>query len=137
MYPTTNIQNAVIMFCVVKRDQPNKARFVTDCCLKNLATYKKKTPLPNIDNLIELVAAYLPESNIVLAGGYFSIQGEESSEKWNTILTTCGKMRSGVMLQEDCNASSPIREAIHDIYKDMVYQCLVIYIDNIIIYSRM
>ena len=57
MYPTSNDKNAVIMFCVAKRDQPNKPRFVTDCCLRNLGIYKNQTPLPNINELIELVAA--------------------------------------------------------------------------------
>ena len=44
-------------------------------------------------------------------------------------------MISGVMLQEDCNTSGTMMEAMLDIFHDMVYQCLVIPIDDIIIYS--
>ena len=40
------------------------------------------------------------------------------------------------MSQGDCNAPGTMMEAMLDIFKDMVYQCLVIYIDDIIIYSR-
>ena len=40
------------------------------------------------------------------------------------------------MAHGDCNAPGTMMEAILDIFKDVVYQCLVIYIDNIIIYSR-
>ena len=40
------------------------------------------------------------------------------------------------MSQGDSNAPGTMMEAMLDIFKDVVYQCLVIYIDNIIIYSR-
>ena len=45
-------------------------------------------------------------------------------------------MRSHVMSQGDCNAPGTKMEAMLDIFKEVVYQCLVIYINNIIIYSR-
>ena len=93
MYPASN-KNGVVMFCVAKGDQPDKPSFVTDYHLRNLGVYKKQTPLPNIDELIELVAAYLVWSKIDLADAYFNIRLEESSEKWKTVLTTHGKMRS-------------------------------------------
>ena len=51
-------------------------------------------------------------------------------------MTTQGKMRSLVMSQGDCNAPGHMMEAMLDIFKDMAYQCLVIWIDDIIIYSR-
>ena len=124
------------MFCVTKRDQLDKSSFVTYCRLKNLAVYKKQTPLPNNDELIELVAAYPIWSNIDLAGGYCNIRVEESSEKWNTVLTTHVKMRSRVMAQGECNAPGTMIEAMLDIFNHVVYQCLVIYIKDIIIYSR-
>ena len=124
------------MFCVAKRDQPDKPRFVTDCRLRNPAVSKKQTPLPNIDKLIELVAAYPVWSKIDLADGYFNISVEESWEKWKTVLTTRGNMRSRVMSQGDCNAPGTMMEVMLDIFKDVVYQYLVIYMDDIIIYSR-
>ena len=40
------------------------------------------------------------------------------------------------MLQGDYNAPGTVMEAILNIFQDVVYQCLVIYIDDIIIYSR-
>ena len=40
------------------------------------------------------------------------------------------------MLQEDCNSPITMMEAMRDILKDLVSQCLVIYIDDIIIYYR-
>ena len=57
MHPAPNNKNAVDMFCVAKRNQPDKPRLVTDCWLRNLAGCKKEIPLPNVDKLIELVIA--------------------------------------------------------------------------------
>ena len=81
MYTPPNNKNPVVIFCVAKRDKPDKPRFVTDCRLRNLAVYKKQTQLPNIDELIERVAAYPVWSRIDLADGYFNIRIEESSER--------------------------------------------------------
>ena len=111
----------MVIFCVAKRDQPDKPRFVTDCRLRKQAVYKKQTPLLNIDKLIELVAAYPVWSKIDLAHRYFYIRGEESSEKCNTVLTTYDKMRRRVISQRDCNAPSTMIEAILDISKDVVH----------------
>ena len=94
---------------------------MTDCRLRNLAVYKKQTLLSNSDKLIQLVAAYPVWSKIDLADGYFNIKVEESSEKWNTVLTTHGKMRRWVMSQGDCNAPANMMEAMLDIFKDVVY----------------
>ena len=71
-----------------------------------------------------------------MADEYLNIRIEESSERWNTIQTTYGRMRNTVILQGDCNTPSTVMQAILDIFKDMVYQCLAIYIYHIIIYSR-
>ena len=135
MYSAPNKKSADIVFCAAKLDQSDEPRFVIDPRLRNLAVYKKQTLLLNIDELIEWVAAYPVWSNIDLSDVYFYIRVEESSEKWNTFLSTHGKMRSHVMSQEDCNATGTTMEAILEIFKNMVHQCLVIYIDDIIIYS--
>ena len=90
----------------------------------------------NIDELIELVAAYPVWSKIGWVDGYFSIRVEESSEKWRIVLTTRGKMRSQVMSQGDYNTPGTMMEVMLDIFKDVVYQCLIIYIDGIVIYFR-
>ena len=45
-------------------------------------------------------------------------------------------MRGYVLSQRDCNAPCTMMGTMLDILKDVVYQCLVIYIDNILIYSR-
>ena len=88
LYHATNDKNAVVLFCAAKLHKVDKPRFVTDCCLRNLAIYMKQTSLPKIDKLIELVAVYQVCSLMDLTDRYFNIRVVESSEQCNTILTT-------------------------------------------------
>ena len=96
MCPAPNDQNTGLMFSVAKPDQPDKPRFVTNCNQRNLAIYKKETPLPYINKLIELDADYLVWYKIDFADGYFNSKVEESSEKWSTIQTTHCRIKNGV-----------------------------------------
>ena len=45
-------------------------------------------------------------------------------------------MRSHVISEGDYNAPGTMMEAMRNIFKEVVYQCLVICIDDFIIYSR-
>ena len=137
IYSASNNLNTVVMFWVAKRDQLDKSMFVTNYPVRNLAVYKKQTLLRNINELMELVAAYSVWSIIDWADADFNIRIVENSEKWKTIQTTCGKMTSQVMLQVDCNDPVAIIEAMVDIFTDVLYQYLVIYMDHIIIYYIM
>ena len=130
----SNNKNLVIKICVVKQYQSDQPMFVPYCPVRNVAVYKGQTSLPNIDRLTELVATYQVWSKIDLADGYFDIRVKQGLEKWNTVLATHGKMRSHVISQGDDYALGTIIEAMLDIFKDVVYLCLVIYINDIIIY---
>jgi len=46
-----------------------------------------------------------------------------------------GYHRSRIMQQRERNSPGTIVRAMYEIFKDMVFQDLVIYIDNIIIFS--
>ena len=47
-----------------------------------------------------------------------------------------GKIRGKGMSQGDYNAAGTMMEVVIDIFKDIVYQCLVIYINDITSYTR-
>ena len=84
---------------------------------------------------MELVAARKYCSKIGLADEYYNIRIEEDSEQHSTFLTHMGYYRSRIMQQGDRNASATMVRAMYEIFKDMVFTDLVIYIDDIIIYS--
>jgi len=84
---------------------------------------------------MELVTARKYWSKIDLADGYHNIRIEEDSEQHCTFLTHMGYYRSRIMQQGDRNAPATMVRAMYEIFKDMVFKDLVIYIDDIIIFS--
>jgi len=84
---------------------------------------------------MELVAPRKYWSQIDLVDGYHNIRIEEDSEQHSTFLTHMSYYRSRIMQQGDHNAPATMLRAIYEIFKDMVFKDLVIYIDNIIIFS--
>jgi len=102
---------------------------------RNEAVDPNHTPLPSIEELMELVAARKYWSKIDLADGYHNIRIEEDSEQHSTFLTHMEYYRSCIMQQGDRNAPATMVRAMYKIFKDMVFKDLVIYIDDIIIFS--
>jgi len=62
-------------------------------------------------------------------------QDREDSEEHSTFLTHRGYYRSLIMQQGDRNAPATIVRAMYEIFKDMVFKDLVLYIHDIIIFS--
>jgi len=83
---------------------------------------------------MELVAARKYWSKIDLADGYHNIRIEEDSEQYFTFLTHMGYYCSRIMQQGDSNAPATMLQAMFEIFQDMVFKDLVIYIDAIIIF---
>jgi len=77
----------VVLFVQAKRDDPTKPRRILDARDRNEAVDLNHTPLPSIEELMELVAAVKYWSKIDLADGYHNIRIEEDSEKHSTFLT--------------------------------------------------
>ena len=102
---------------------------------RNEAVDPNHTPLSTIEELIRLVAARKYWSKIDLADGYYNIRIEEDSEQHSIILTHMGYYRSRIMQQSDRNASATMVRAMYEIFKDIVFRDLVIYIGDIIIFS--
>jgi len=84
---------------------------------------------------MELVAARKYWSKIDLADGWNNIRIEEDSEQHSTLLTYMGYYRNLIMQQSDRNAPATMVRAMYEMYRDMVFKDLVIYIKDIIIFS--
>jgi len=135
IYRAEHDTNAVVLFVQAKRDDPTKPRRILDTGDQNEAVDPNHTPLPSIEELVELVAARKYWSKIDLVDGYYNIRIEEDSEQHSTFLTHMGYYRSRIMQQSDSNAPATMVRAMNEIFKDMVSKDLVIHIDNIIIFT--
>jgi len=127
--------NAIVLFVQPKGDDPTEPRRLLDTRDRNDVVDPNHTPLPSIKKLMELVAARKHGSKLDLAGGYHNIRIEEDSEQHSTLLTHMGYYRSRIMQQGVRNAPATMVRAMYEIFKDMVFKDLVIYIDDIIIFS--
>jgi len=108
---------------------------VADARDRNETVDLNHTPLRSIEELMELVAACKYWTKIDLADGYHNIRIEEDWEQHSTVLIQMGYYRSRIMQQGDFNAPATMVRALYEIFKDMVFKDLVIYIDDIIIFS--
>jgi len=124
-----------VLFVQAKRDDPTKPRCILDTRDRNEAVDPNHTPLPSIEELMELVTAQKYWSKIDLADGYYNIRIEEDSEQHSTFLTHMGYFRSRIMQQGDRKAPATMVRAMHEIFKHIVFKDLVIYIEDIIIFS--
>jgi len=97
IYRAEHDTNAVVLFVQAKRDDPTKPRRILDARDRNEAVDPNHTPLPRIEELMELVAARKYWSKIDLADGYHNIRIEEDSEQHSTFLTHMGYYRSRIM----------------------------------------
>lgn len=84
---------------------------------------EETTLLSNINIVIELVAAYSVCSKIDLAGPYFNIGVEDSSNKQRTIYSTYNKISSIVMLVGDYNGLDIMMRVMLNIFKYIAYEC--------------
>jgi len=135
IYRPEHNTNAVFLFVQAKRDDPTKPLRIWDTRDRNEGIDPNHTPLPSIEELMKLVAARKYGSKIDLADGYHNIRIEEDSEQHSTFLTHMGYYRSRIMQQGDRNTPATMVRAMYEIFKDMVFKDLVIYINDITIVS--
>jgi len=135
-YPTQEITNVVVLFTQPKKHRPNEPRFLLDYRPRNLVSEPDYTPLPNIEEFIELVASCFVWSKIDLRDGFHNFAVAKESEIHNAIMTLLGPLISRIMQQDDRNARATMDKLVHYIFSDMVYKCVVIYLDHIFIYNR-
>jgi len=135
IYHAEHDTNGAVLLVQAKQDDPSKPRRILDARDRNEAVDPNHTLLPSIEELMVLVAARKYGHKIDLADGYHNIRIEEDLEQHSTFLIHMGSYHSGIMQQSDYNAPATMVRAMYEIFKDMVFKYLIIYIDYIIIFS--
>ena len=120
----------------LERDRLVELRFHPDCRPQNVFRNRNHTPLPDIQQGMEFVAARPLCTKIDLRDRYQNICIDTESEVHITVLCHMGYYRSRVMEQGDSNVPATIVRAMNEIFRDIIYKHLIIYIDDIIISSR-
>jgi len=124
--------NTIIMFTQSKKDG-KKARFLLNCILRNLKTYKDRIPMPSINQIVDWLASKRFISKLDLIEGYHNIRHHPDSVKYSTFSCHMGKFNLLVMQQGDCNAPTTIMRAMNWLVREFIAKTVIIYLDDILI----
>ncbi|XP_075711066.1 uncharacterized protein LOC142746912 [Rhinoderma darwinii] len=101
----------------------------------NQITVKNRYPLPLISELFDRIRGAKKFSKLDLQGAYNLIRIRQGDE-WKTAFNTRdGHYEYLVMPFGLCNAPAVFQEFVNDIFRDLLYVCVVVYLDDILIFS--
>jgi len=130
--PSKSPYGAPILF-VHKKD--GTLRMCVDYRAFNKATVKKRYPLPQIDDLFDCLSGAKVFSRIDLRSGYYQIRIAEGDEEKIVFRTRYGSYEFLVMPFGLTNAPATFCILMNDIFQEWLDDFVVVYIDNISIYS--
>ncbi|QRW15537.1 Retrotransposable element Tf2 protein [Rhizoctonia solani] len=122
-----------VMF-VPKKD--GSRRLVVDYCCLNNQTKKNVYPLPRPDDLMAQLRGAKVFTKLDLRWGDNNVRVKEG-DKWKTAFRTkYGLYESLVMTFGLTNAPAAFQHFMNKLFKDLLDVCVIIYLDDILIYSK-
>ncbi|QRW19694.1 Retrotransposable element Tf2 protein [Rhizoctonia solani] len=131
--PSKSSISSPVMF-VPKKD--GSCRLVVDYCCLNNQTKKNVYLLPCPDNLMAQLCGAKVFTKLDLQWGYNNIRVKEGDE-WKTAFWTKYRLyKSLVMTFGLTNAPAAFQHFMNKLFKDLLDICVIIYLDDILIYSK-
>ncbi|KAF8675323.1 hypothetical protein RHS04_06715 [Rhizoctonia solani] len=125
--------SSLVMF-VPKKD--SSCRLVVDYRCLNNQTKKNVYPLPSPDDLMAQLCSAKIFTKLDLRWGYNNVCVKEG-DKWKTAFQTKYSLyKSLVMTFGLTKAPAAFQHFMNKLFKDLLDVCLIIYLDNILIYSK-
>ncbi|QRW22889.1 Retrotransposable element Tf2 protein [Rhizoctonia solani] len=118
---------------------PNKdgsRRLVVDYRCLNNCTKKNVYPLPCPDDLMAQLRGAKVFTKLDLQWGYNNVQVKEGDEWKTAFQTKYGLYESLVMTFGLTNAPAAFQHFMNKLFKDLLDVCVIIYLDDILIYSK-
>ncbi|GBG77963.1 hypothetical protein CBR_g25894 [Chara braunii] len=131
--PSTSPYGAPVLFVPKKG---GTLRMCIDYRGLNAITVKNTEPLPRIDDLLDRVLGCRYFTKIVLKFGYHQIAIRPEDQRKTTFQTRYGLYEFVVMPFGLCNAPGTFQHAMNRIFHDYLDKFIVVYLDDILIFSR-
>ena len=131
--PSKSPYGAPALF-VAKKD--GTLRLCADYRALNKQTVKNRYPLPHMDDLFDCLSGAKKFSKVDLRSGYYQIRMAEGDEYKTAMRTRFGSYEYLVMPFGLCNATATFMKMMNTIFHDLLDQGVVVFIDDILIYSK-
>jgi hypothetical protein len=122
---------AAPVFFIEKKD--GTLRLVVDYRKLNSITVKDRYPIPLTQHLLDKLASAKIFSTW---WGYNNVRIKDGDEAKAAFITNRGLYEPLVMGFGLCNAPATFQCMMNDLFKDMINVCVVVYLDDIMIYSQ-
>jgi len=121
---------------VVVEKKNGKKRLCIDYQKLNRVTKKDSYPLPRIDDMLETLSNAQWFSSLDLASGFWQVELDPKDREKTTFITRFGTYEFTVMPFGLCNAPAMFQHLMDTVLRDILWQYIVMYIDDINIGSK-
>lgn len=120
---------------VLVRKSDGSLRLCVDYRKLNSKTRRDAFPLPRIDESLDALGAAKVFSSIDLASGYHQVAVHENDRHKTAFITPFGLFEYERMPFGLCNAPATFQRLMQTIMSDLVFQMVLIYLDDLLVYS--
>ena len=130
----SNSQYASPILLVPKKD--GKIRLCVDYRKLNAKTVKEIYPMPRIDDTLDRLHGAKIFSSLDLKSGYWQVPIAEADRHKSAFITKYGLYQWTCMPFGLCNAPATFQRLMDGILRGLNWQCCLVYLDDIIVYSK-